>query len=1055
MTQGRHSAPGRNTLSSLALITLLTLIGAFLGQMASPSPGHASGGAYSIQWAAADPALNKGTYNPTYPKVGPAGQACPTPSGSAGRAADPLDDAVFYAPPANTAKDAVSSLTPKDMALGQIVPFEMEVTVTSGANGDLRVNPYFLSKTTSGGDFGFDPSYGIICAFVDTSDRLVDPAGNAKVSAFSHTIGNPGTSNEQIEGTIDITGANAGDRFIVEIWVVLDNTIPPGVTGNVQTGLDSASEPSSGDNVNVGNQTVPLLRVQEFFSSEADVQVTKADGPDPVQRGGTLTYTVSVTNNSTDTVANGVVVTDRLDPHTSFVSATGASCSESGGVVTCNVGALAPGATATITITTTVSGSAPTSNDTGSGPKAGFAGANCPGSGVDLCNRVSVSAINSDPDTSNNSYVQPTNVVTAPAPVTPTVTTVASGGGTLGSPTHDTATLSGGPSGGYSGTLTFQLFKNDSCSGSPAFEVTTPVSGGNGSYNSPSVTPTEAGTYYWVAKFTSSTSGVNDSARTACDDAAERVTITAPPPPPEADLEISKTADKTLSEAESSPGQELTYTFEVTNNGPDAAHDVIVRDPLPAGVIFVSADHRCSYAAGVVTCDVGTLASGATVELDVVVKLADAPPMTQSEHAWDVQKVEAFAGLGAGETRDLTLDCPSGYSMMDGTPRVNSVDQGTGGVEDVEFLRSESDPGDAGRFLFKVRNGTGGQAQVHLFAVCVSERTTSVDGHSHGLQLSNPVARTDSFGPGRHQTTLSCPTGTWAVAPGFEWTNGTGSQFKSESSPDGRSWTFGFELDAAGTVESSIRCVDQATTTDAGHREFLSLSHVNEYPSVPPAQAGSSQPYSEHRVSCADDAKGIVATYDLPQGVKQLGSTPEPKIRDFRLLNRSGSTQTARIDLLCLGIRLGSGGERDSITNTATVSGAEADPDLSNNSSTHVLEPDSAPTPGPAPTPVGPGPGETGSASSFGLTSSGPSLLAVEVTCEAADGCADRAKATAIAGKRRASLGSKRFELDAGETIELRFKVSRKAKRKLDRRKPKFVEIDTASGLHSKLRVTR
>src|SRR5262245_23771140 len=103
--------------SRRAVLALLAAQCGFL-VLLGVSLAAASGRAYSVKWAAADPSPNSGAYAPTYAKIPPAQQACPTPSGSAGRAADPLPDAVYSAP--SGANDSVSSLTPKDMSLGQI-----------------------------------------------------------------------------------------------------------------------------------------------------------------------------------------------------------------------------------------------------------------------------------------------------------------------------------------------------------------------------------------------------------------------------------------------------------------------------------------------------------------------------------------------------------------------------------------------------------------------------------------------------------------------------------------------------------------------------------------------------------------------------------------------------------------------------------------------------------------------------------------------------------------------------------------------------------------------
>lgn len=82
----------------------------------------------------------------------------------------------------------------------------------------------------------------------------------------------------------------------------------------------------------------------------ADLQVTKADRPDPVTAGSNITYTVTVRNNGPDR-ATGVRVTDTVPAGATFVSANASQGNCTGRTtVTCNLGALESGDTATITI---------------------------------------------------------------------------------------------------------------------------------------------------------------------------------------------------------------------------------------------------------------------------------------------------------------------------------------------------------------------------------------------------------------------------------------------------------------------------------------------------------------------------------------------------------------------------------------------------------------------------------------------------------------------------------------------------------------------------------
>jgi uncharacterized repeat protein (TIGR01451 family) len=90
-----------------------------------------------------------------------------------------------------------------------------------------------------------------------------------------------------------------------------------------------------------------------------------------------------------------------------------------------------------------------------------------------------------------------------------------------------------------------------------------------------------------------------------------------------ADLAISKA----VVSGQAKPGQALTYTIVVKNQGPNAANGVVVNDAVPQGTTFVSASPAPSNAppvgaGGTVTWNLGNPASEASATLALTVKVS-------------------------------------------------------------------------------------------------------------------------------------------------------------------------------------------------------------------------------------------------------------------------------------------------------------------------------------------------------------------------------------------------------------------------------------------------
>lgn len=385
------------------------------------------------------------------------------------------------------------------------------------------------------------------------------------------------------------------------------------------------------------------------------------------------------------------------------------------------------------------------------------------------------------------------------------------------------------------------------------------------------------------------------------------------------------------------PGQTITYTIDVTNNGSVPASGVEVFDPLPARTTFLQGEPGCALSSATVVCPLGTLAAGATRRLEIVLRVgfgftnlgqiqntpqvsSTSPPDPSSannaastltyvfarshDHQITVNKAEQELDLAAGETRTSTLACPAGSEVTDGSYRVDNVDQGTGTLRSVSVLESRASSADA--WTVTVTNAASGRAVGKVFATCVNRDTSGnlSDGpggtdHNHQIDVTGPVTGSATPAAGYSEQTLACPTGRVAIAPGYAFSGGAqGSLVKSEPLGDS-GWKLGFAMTAPGTVDVSIRCLNRYVGTVLGHTNELAFTHPEDRPTLGAGEVG------ERSVSCWDEAKGIVASFDLPGGVWLLGHDPRPKTRAFKLFNEAGAPAAVGLDLLCLNDRTG------------------------------------------------------------------------------------------------------------------------------------------------------
>jgi CSLREA domain-containing protein/uncharacterized repeat protein (TIGR01451 family) len=104
--------------------------------------------------------------------------------------------------------------------------------------------------------------------------------------------------------------------------------------------------PFDGDEDGTANCDIGAFELANFTT---DLQISNMVAPDEVFKGDEFTVDVTVLNNTATPDDNVTLVTDALPAQVAFVSAPG--CTELAGVVTCNIGALADNAPATVTLT--------------------------------------------------------------------------------------------------------------------------------------------------------------------------------------------------------------------------------------------------------------------------------------------------------------------------------------------------------------------------------------------------------------------------------------------------------------------------------------------------------------------------------------------------------------------------------------------------------------------------------------------------------------------------------------------------------------------------------
>ena len=283
---------------------------------------------------------------------------------------------------------------------------EADAAVTKSCTNFGAANPYYTITVTNSG-----PGTALGAKIVDTL-----PSGVTFASYTStRTVGGTGTSQgtcANSSGTVTCnlnaalpeTTGDSSAKWEVKIYVNY-------ASGTNWTNSVSLTTTSLDPNLTNNSATAAC-------SSAVDVSVLKADGdyetPYPSLNNPNFDYELTVANSGPDTAQN-VRVVDTLDVYTEFdatkpITVDGTAvdatvCSHSAGTITCNLGAMASGATKKIVFWVNLKAGVPTAGLLEIGDAC-----SADGKTADVCNTVNVYTDSNDTNPANNVSIEPKDV---------------------------------------------------------------------------------------------------------------------------------------------------------------------------------------------------------------------------------------------------------------------------------------------------------------------------------------------------------------------------------------------------------------------------------------------------------------------------------------------------------------------------------------------------------------------------------------------------------------------------------------------------------------------
>jgi uncharacterized repeat protein (TIGR01451 family) len=456
------------------------------------------------------------------------------------------------------------------------------------------------------------------------------PAGVSYQSS-SATEGsyNPNTST----WTVGTVAVGATQTLTITVLVVSPN--PASNTASISHA--DQFDPDTSNNSDTASTT----------PQQADLELTKTVNDPTPNVGGTVTFTVTLTNNGPAT-ATGVQVTDQLPAGLTFVSATPSQGSYVSSTGLWTVGTVALAGMPTLQIHATVAS-----------PNAQI-------------NTATISAADQfDPDPGNNTASVTVTPQQADLALTKTVNDARPN---VGDSVTFTVTLSNhGPNAATNVSVA------DALPAGLTFVSATPSQGtysnttgvwtvGTVAVGTPQTLTIMATVASPNAETNTATISHSDQFDPNSTNNQASVTVT----PQQADLALTKT----VNDATPNVGETVIFTVTLSNKGPDAATNVSVSDALPAGLTFVSATPgQGSYSNTTGVWTVGTVVSGTPETLTISATVAS--PSAETNTA-TISHSDQFDPDTGNNTASATVtpqqaDLVVGKQVSDPTPNVGEI----------------------------------------------------------------------------------------------------------------------------------------------------------------------------------------------------------------------------------------------------------------------------------------------------------------------------------------------------------------------------------------------